>query len=110
MSVARFAIACALGAFTAILGRRQGRALRAVRARSTALPNAACDPAMAYSPTPIARPGVRASWLAKRDGESRGNGRYVEVSWDEALHLVHTELSRVRTEHGAEGILGGSYG
>ncbi len=65
-----------------------------------------------YAPTRIAKPAVRKGWLEKR-GDSRrdrGNDSFVEVSWDEALDLVAGELMRVRKEHGAQGIFGGSYG
>src|SRR5438552_12291482 len=42
--------------------------------------------------------------------ERRGCDDFVEVGWPEALDLVAGELRRVRTEHGAESIFGGSYG
>src|SRR5579864_552446 len=65
-------------------------------------------PAMVHSPLRIARPAVREGW---REGRPRsGADRFREVSWDEALALVAQELARVRQAHGAESILGGSYG
>src|SRR5579872_7631416 len=65
-------------------------------------------PAMVHSPLRIARPTVREGW---REGRPRsGADRFREVSWDEALALVAQELARVRQVHGAESILGGSYG
>ncbi len=70
-------------------------------------------PAMVHSPLRIQRPAVRESWLRERhrsDGTRRGAERFVEVSWVAALDLVAEELSRVRTEFGAEAIFGGSYG
>ena len=59
----------------------------------------------------VLRPAVRSSWLAGRRGAvSRGRDSFVEVSWEEALDLVASELKRVRHEHGNEGIFAGSYG
>ncbi|MFN4281302.1 MAG: molybdopterin guanine dinucleotide-containing S/N-oxide reductase [Alphaproteobacteria bacterium] len=65
-----------------------------------------------YAPTRVAKPVVRKGWLEKR-GDSRkdrGNDTFVEVGWDEALDLVAGEIARVRRDHGAQGIFGGSYG
>ncbi|CAM3772605.1 Aspartyl/glutamyl-tRNA(Asn/Gln) amidotransferase subunit C [Bordetella sputigena] len=74
-------------------------------------------PDMVHSPLRVARPAVREGWLRGRAkdtrsgaGAGRGVDRYVEVGWDTALKLVHEELSRVRSTHGAEAIFGGSYG
>ncbi|MEM9636025.1 MAG: molybdopterin-dependent oxidoreductase [Pseudomonadota bacterium] len=59
----------------------------------------------------ILRPTVRKSWL---DGEpervARGRDTFVEVSWDRALDLIASELTRVRQTYGNEGIFAGSYG
>lgn len=70
---------------------------------------------LVHSPLRIQRPAVRRGWLRTRGapqagGRGRGRDDYVEVSWDEALRLVHEELQRVRAASGAEGIFGGSYG
>ena len=43
-----------------------------------------------------------------RDG-AKGEGRFRQVSWDEALDRVAGELGRVRGEHGGEAILPYSY-
>mgnify|MGYP002651274878 CR=1 FL=1 len=70
-------------------------------------------PAMVHSPLRVDRPAVRKGWLRDRhlsDGGERGRDGYVEIGWDEALALVHSELQRVRAEHGSEAIFGGSYG
>lgn len=70
-------------------------------------------PAMVHSPLRVARPSIRRGWLRDRhlsDGSERGRDGYVEVGWDEALALVHSELQRVRADHGSEAIFGGSYG
>lgn len=70
-------------------------------------------PGMVHSPLRIARPAVRAGWLAQRlssDRTARGRDAFVEVDWDVALALVSEELARVRAEHGAASVFGGSYG
>jgi anaerobic selenocysteine-containing dehydrogenase len=54
-----------------------------------------------YADDRILRPLVR-------DG-AKGEGRFREVSWDEALDRVAAELTRVRDEHGGEAILPYSY-
>jgi biotin/methionine sulfoxide reductase len=53
---------------------------------------------------------VREGWLKHRDRRRTGHDTYVEVAWDTALELVDAELKRVREQHGAEGIFGGSQG
>jgi len=70
-------------------------------------------PGMVHGNLRIPQPMVRAGWLADRhrsDGSRRGADAFVPVSWEMALDLVAGELERVRTEHGAESIYGGSYG
>ncbi len=57
----------------------------------------------------IRQPAVREGWLKGRD-RNRGEGRFVEVSWEAALDLVAEELEQVRIEHGNEAIFAGSYG
>lgn len=66
-----------------------------------------------YDQTRILQPMVRAGYLAKgiaSDRSRRGAEPFVPVSWDRALHLVETELQRVKSEFGNEAIYGGSYG
>ena len=101
------------GAFTAIV--EAGRFVRCepfVHDQAPS-PMLAAMPAMVYSPLRVARPAVRAGWLARRemsDRAQRGREPFVEVSWETALALVAGELARVRSAHGAEAIFGGSYG
>lgn len=69
----------------------------------------------------VARPAIRLSWLeryrARQSGQDspppltpRGQDSFVEVSWEQAIHIVATELRRVRQQHGNSSIFGGSYG
>jgi biotin/methionine sulfoxide reductase len=68
-------------------------------------------PAMVHSPLRVAKPAVREGWLRDRGSPARrGADSYVEVEWEQALKLVHEELTRVRSQHGAAAIFGGSYG
>lgn len=70
-------------------------------------------PGMVHSPLRVAQPMVRAGWLAQRhksDGSRRGADAFVPVSWETALALVADEMARVRADHGAEAIYGGTYG
>lgn len=64
-------------------------------------------------PTRVRRPAVRESWLREGPGahpERRGVEPFVEVSWDEALTMVASELVRARDVGGNTSILGGSQG
>ncbi len=70
----------------------------------------------------ITKPAVRAGWLQRYRAHGspvalentitppRGSDTFVEVSWDEALDMVASELQRVRQQHGNSSIFGGSYG
>jgi len=69
-------------------------------------------PGSVRHPARVARPVARRGWLENGPGPSpaRGNDRFVELSWDEALDRVAAELRRVIDGHGNEAIFGGSYG
>lgn len=106
----RFPSLCHWGAFSAVVEHG-----RFVHAEPFALdpspsPLLAALPEMVYSNTRVARPSVREGWLKRRDRIRTGHDAYVAVDWDTALQLVATELARVRAEHGAGAIFGGSQG
>jgi biotin/methionine sulfoxide reductase len=73
-----------------------------------------------HAPARVRNPAVRESYLrAARAGHlgqtpssprTRGQDVFVEVTWQEALDLVASELQRVRRQHGNSAIYGGSYG
>jgi len=59
----------------------------------------------------ILRPMVRKAWLDRSTRTERRFGQeFVACAWDEVLDLLASELSRVRTEHDAAAVFGGSYG
>ncbi len=108
MTIKRFPSLAHWGAFNALV--EDGRVIGCEPFTHDPAPSPMLDavPAMVHSPLRIARPAVREGW---REGKPRtGADRFREVSWDEALALVADELARVRQQHGAESIFGGSYG
>ena len=106
----RFPSLCHWGAFTAVV--EQGRFVRTDPFALDPSPSALLDalPEVVYSQSRVARPSVREGWLKHRDRRRTGHDTFVEVDWNTALELVDAELKRVRAEHGAEGIFGGSQG
>jgi biotin/methionine sulfoxide reductase len=69
-------------------------------------------PAGVHSSIRVAQPMVRESWLARGPGSGEGRGRepFVPVSWERALDLVASELSRVKRDYGHDAIMAGSQG
>lgn len=65
-----------------------------------------------YAPSRIRYPMVRESYLKERiaSRDRRGEGKWIRVSWDEALDLIASELKRVYSEYGPSAIFGQSYG
>lgn len=55
-----------------------------------------------YSPSRVRYPMVRLEWLKKHkySGDTRGNNRFVRVTWDEALDLFYQELERIQKDYG----------
>src|SRR5258708_14539585 len=108
MTVARFPQLAHWGAFTALV--EDGRVVGGERFARDPAPSNMLDaiPEMVHSPLRIARPAIREGW---REGKERtGADRFREVSWEEALAAVASELARVREAFGHAAILGGSYG
>lgn len=58
----------------------------------------------------ILKPAVRKGWLAGDKGANRCSDSYVEISWDRAISLASSELSRVHDTFGPQAVFGGSYG
>lgn len=66
-----------------------------------------------YNPSRIRYPMVRLEWLKNRhngDRTTRGDNRFVRVTWDDALDLFYNELERVQKEHGPSGLYAGATG
>jgi biotin/methionine sulfoxide reductase len=108
MTTRRFPSLAHWGAFNAVVEDGRVVACEPFAHDPAPSPMLAAIPAMVHSPLRIARPAVREGWRQNRP--RTGADRFREVSWDEALALVATELQRVRKTHGADSILGGSYG
>src|ERR1700761_400143 len=64
----------------------------------------------------VLRPMVRRTWLNKswlagnRHARNFADDAFVALPWDEVLDLLADELSRLRDQHGAASVYGGSYG
>ena len=70
-------------------------------------------PQAIYHKTRVRNPHIRKGWLeggVDRGRKNRGNDRYIEVPWDEALDIAADEIKRVIKESGNSSIYGGSYG
>lgn len=108
MTVTRVPSLAHWGAFTALV--EDGRVVACAPFDRDPSPSAMLEaiPSVLYSPLRIKRPAIRKGWAQGR--ERTGTDEFQEVPWDEALDLVASELKRIRTNFGAEGIFGGSYG
>ncbi len=68
-------------------------------------------PDVVHAPSRIDRPYIRRGWIeGRRRGHLRGGDPFVPVSWDEVTRILAEETARIRAEHGATSIFGGSYG
>ncbi len=65
-----------------------------------------------YSSSRVRYPMVRLDWLKnhKYAADTRGNNRYVRVTWDEALDLFYRELEYVQKNFGPSGLFAGQTG
>ncbi|HBC3861127.1 trimethylamine-N-oxide reductase TorA [Vibrio parahaemolyticus] len=65
-----------------------------------------------YSPSRVRYPMVRLDWLKKHkySTDTRGNNRFIRVTWDEALDLFYRELERVQKEYGPWALHAGQTG
>src|SRR5260370_37898671 len=108
MTVARFPQLPHWGAFTALV--EDGRVVGCEPFARDPAPSNMLDalPAMVHSPLRMAGPAFREG---RREAKERtGADRSREVSGEEALAAVASELARVREAFGHAAILGGSYG
>ncbi|HEQ3514638.1 TPA: trimethylamine-N-oxide reductase TorA [Vibrio cholerae] len=65
-----------------------------------------------YSPSRVRYPMVRLDWLKKHkySVETRGNNRFIRVTWDEAMDLFYRELERVQKQYGPWALHAGQTG
>lgn len=65
-----------------------------------------------YSASRVRYPMVRLDWLKnhKFSGETRGDNRFVRVTWDEALDLFYRELERIQKDYGPWALYAGQTG
>ena len=65
-----------------------------------------------YSPNRILYPLKRVDWNpgGDRNTGKRGTSKYVRISWDEALDIITSEISRIKEQYGTAAILSQSDG
>ncbi len=64
-----------------------------------------------YTDARVRYPMVRKGFLeGNTDKSLRGCDKWVRISWEQALDLVHQQIQQVRETQGSEGIFAGSYG
>ncbi|MEZ8100325.1 trimethylamine-N-oxide reductase TorA [Vibrio bivalvicida] len=65
-----------------------------------------------YSPSRVRYPMVRLDWLKKHkySADTRGDNRFIRVTWDEAIDLFYRELERVQKDYGPWALHAGQTG
>ncbi len=65
-----------------------------------------------YSPNRILYPMKRIDWdpAGDRNPQNRGSGKFIRISWDEAIDIIVSEIKRVKQKYGMEAILSQSDG
>ena len=66
-----------------------------------------------YNPSRVRYPMARADWVEKRqnaDRATRGDNRFIRLTWDHALDLFYEELERIQTTYGPSGLYAGATG
>jgi biotin/methionine sulfoxide reductase len=110
---ARHLVATHWGTYVAGDRTAAGEALRPLSEDERPSPIGIDLPASRLAPARVLRPAVRESYLRsghRSDRSRRGAEAFVEVSWDEALDIVATELARVTKASGNSAVFGGSCG
>jgi trimethylamine-N-oxide reductase (cytochrome c) len=84
----------------------RGRTFRPPR-KTTLAPHAQAQRSLVYSPKRILTPLKRVDFNHKgnRNIQNRGESGYEPISWDQALDIVAEEITRVKREVGAGGIM-----
>lgn len=65
-----------------------------------------------YNPSRIRYPMVRLDWIKRTKdwNTTRGNNRFIRVTWDQALDLFYNELERTQKTYGPSALLAGQTG
>jgi hypothetical protein len=81
----------------------EARGVKLTPPRKTSLaPHGQNAKSIVYSPDRLLHPMKRVDFDPKgaRNPQNRGKSGYVQISWDEALDIVASEIKRVKSEHG----------
>ena len=65
-----------------------------------------------YSPNRILYPLKRMDWdpQGERNVQNRGSGKYIRISWEEAVDIIVSELKRINQKYGPYAVLSQSDG
>ncbi len=74
--------------------------------KAAVAPYALIERTKVYSADRIQYPCKRVGWdpKGKRNQQTRGTAKYERISWDEALDIVASEITRIRTTYGPEAV------
>lgn len=70
--------------------------------RTTLAPHGQNAKSIVYAPNRLLKPMKRVDFdpNGARNPQNRGKSGYVEISWDEALHIVSSEIKRMKRDYG----------
>lgn len=93
---------------------KDGKIVSSTGALAKTIPNSLQSTAadQVHTTTRIQHPMVRKSYLDNplQPTKGRGEDTYVQVSWEQALKLIHEQHDRIRKANGPSAIFAGSYG
>lgn len=93
---------------------KEGKIVSSTGALAKTIPNSLQSTAadQVHTTARIQHPMVRKSYLDNplQPANGRGEDTYVQVSWEQALKLIHEQHDRIRKANGPSAIFAGSYG
>lgn len=93
---------------------KDGKIVSSTGALAKTIPNSLQSTAadQVHTTARIQHPMVRKSYLDNplQPAKGRGEDTYVQVSWEQALKLIHEQHERIRKANGPSAIFAGSYG
>ncbi len=93
---------------------KDGKIVSSTGALAKTIPNSLQSTAadQVHTTARIQHPMVRKSYLDNplQPAKGRGEDTYVQVSWEQALKLIHEQHDRIRKANGPSAIFAGSYG